>query len=128
MRQATQSFTEGTYDAVYIGVNEFKLRDYPEPCNGTGFAGTAGRAKAQMIVLMGWIILYEPSDKAILERILPLHLNTQMWKAVLESNALSRELAWQLWITLQKTPRRSCDSSNLSTTRPVKRLLQNGDF
>ncbi|MCH8494067.1 MAG: F0F1 ATP synthase subunit gamma, partial [Balneolales bacterium] len=31
--------------------------------------------------------IYEPSGKEILERIIPLHLNTQMWRAVLESNA-----------------------------------------
>jgi len=86
MRQATQSFTEGTYDAVYIGVNEFKS------------VITQNRVMEQVLPVQleeqstddsayGVDYLYEPSDKAILERILPLHLNTQMWKAVLESNA-----------------------------------------
>ena len=31
--------------------------------------------------------LYEPSSEEIVAQLLPLHLNMQLWKAVLESNA-----------------------------------------
>lgn len=86
MREATKQFEQSKYDAVYIGFNEFKS------------VISQNRVMQQVLPIQldnvnadenayGVDYIYEPSDKLILEKIIPLHLNTQMWRAVLESNA-----------------------------------------
>jgi F-type H+-transporting ATPase subunit gamma len=86
MREATKEFGEGTYDAVFVGFNEFKsvisqnrLVQQVLPIELDSIAEDENS--------YGVDYIYEPSDKEILERIIPLHLNTQMWRAALESNA-----------------------------------------
>ncbi|MCC5926313.1 MAG: ATP synthase F1 subunit gamma [Bacteroidetes bacterium] len=86
MRNAAKEFESAKYDAVFVGFNEFKS------------VISQNRVMQQVLPIQleevnddenayGVDYIYEPSDKEILERILPLHLNTQMWRAVLESNA-----------------------------------------
>lgn len=87
MRLATKEFAENTYDAVYIGVNEFvsvivQKRVMNQVLPVLVFEETAENSASSDIDY-----IYEPSPEAILDRIIPLHLNTQMWKSVLESNA-----------------------------------------
>lgn len=83
-RQSTEWFTTGSYDAVHIIYNEFKsviaqnrmleafLPVAPTVSNETNDSGE---------------YLFEPSSADLLNNVLPLHLNTQLWRAVLESNA-----------------------------------------
>jgi F-type H+-transporting ATPase subunit gamma len=85
MRTATQEFLNSEHDAVYLAFNEFKS------------VITQNRIMTQLLPLDvsyhdeagadNTNYIYEPSAKSILENIIPLHLNTQIWKATLESSA-----------------------------------------
>ncbi len=86
MAKATQQFVDGSYDEVFIAFNEFRsviaqnrkiekvLPIDPETISGDDSKETIE-------------YLFEPDSSAILDQLLPLHLNMQLWKAVLESNA-----------------------------------------
>lgn len=86
MAKATQQFVDGRYDEVFIAYNEFRsviaqnrkiekvLPIDPEAISGDDSKETID-------------YLFEPDSSAILDQLLPLHLNMQLWKAVLESNA-----------------------------------------
>tara|TARA_R100000908_G_scaffold65395_1_gene55574 strand:+ start:31661 stop:32488 length:828 start_codon:yes stop_codon:yes gene_type:complete len=90
MTTATAHFIAGDYDEVYIAFNEFKSviaqnRRVQKvlPLDPEKIANSkSGDASEQAIDY-----LYEPNSEAILDRLLPLHLNMQLWRAVLESNA-----------------------------------------
>ncbi|MEX0721720.1 MAG: ATP synthase F1 subunit gamma [Balneolaceae bacterium] len=90
MEAASKLFVKGTYDEVYIAYNEFKSVITQNkkvqkvlPIDSEKIAtADSGNASKQAIDY-----LYEPNSEAILEKLLPLHLNMQLWKAVLESNA-----------------------------------------
>jgi F-type H+-transporting ATPase subunit gamma len=83
-RQSTEWFMNGTYDAVHIVYNEFKsviaqnrmLESFLPVA-----PSTTGAATEQADYL------YEPTSADLMTNVLPLHLNTQLWRAVLESNA-----------------------------------------
>ncbi|MEP1150169.1 MAG: ATP synthase F1 subunit gamma [Balneola sp.] len=89
MESATADFVANTYDEVYIAFNEFRTViaqnrkiDKVLPIDPSSFnLQTEGDSKSSIDYI------YEPDSKAILDKLLPLHLNTQLWKAVLESNA-----------------------------------------
>tara|TARA_R110002049_G_scaffold1018_12_gene7565 strand:+ start:9572 stop:10393 length:822 start_codon:yes stop_codon:yes gene_type:complete len=89
MESATAEFVANTYDEVYIAFNEFKSVIAQNkkiekllPIDPSSFnSKTEGDSKSSIDYI------YEPDSKAILDKLLPLHLNTQLWKAVLESNA-----------------------------------------
>lgn len=82
-RVAVESFLKGKFDKVQIIVNEFRsivkqevvIRDFLPimPPN------SASKYTTEYI--------YEPSKEEILNTLLPRHLNTQIWRALLESNA-----------------------------------------
>jgi F-type H+-transporting ATPase subunit gamma len=83
-REATDLFLAGTYDEVYIIYNEFKsviaqnrMVESFLPVRAVESADTVDKTD----------YIYEPSAEEILKSLLPLHLNTQLWRAVLESNA-----------------------------------------
>ncbi len=85
MRTATSEFLNTKFDSVYLAYNEFKsvisqnrIMSQVLPLNVDSLA--SGEVEDVDYI-------FEPSTDAILESIIPLHLNTQMWKAVLESNA-----------------------------------------
>lgn len=92
MEKATEQFTNEEFDEVYIAFNEFKSviaqnRTIQKvlPIDTEKMAGTdsdSDNASEQSIDY-----LYEPNSEAILKELLPLHLNMQLWRAVLESNA-----------------------------------------
>lgn len=87
MQEIIVHFKSGGYDSVYLAYNEFKsviaqnriienvlpiepqsLLEDEEAENNIDY-------------------IYEPDVNAILDQLLPLHLNMQLWKAILESNA-----------------------------------------
>lgn len=83
-KQATELFLAGTYDAVHLIYNEFKsviaqnrMMESFLPVAPSSNGSTSDQAD----------YLYEPSSADLLTNVLPLHLNTQLWRAVLESNA-----------------------------------------
>lgn len=86
MNAATEAFIDGDYDEVYIAFNEFKSviaqnRKIEKvlPIDPELISDDASNETIDY--------LYEPNSSAILDQLLPLHLNMQLWKAVLESNA-----------------------------------------
>jgi F-type H+-transporting ATPase subunit gamma len=90
MESVTKKFVEGEFDEVYIAYNEFKSviaqnrkvqQVLPIDTEKIG-KNNSDNASEQAIDY-----LYEPNSQAILDRLLPLHLNMQLWRAVLESNA-----------------------------------------
>lgn len=90
MGKAIEEFSANTYDEVYIAFNEFKSVisqnrkvDKVLPIDpGSLVDSDSNDASKEAIDY-----IYEPNSEAILNRLLPLHLNMQLWKAVLESNA-----------------------------------------
>lgn len=85
MEKASEVFVDGSYDAVYIAFNEFKsviaqTRRIQKvlPIDPAELADEDNNSIEY---------IYEPDSEAILSRLLPLHLNIQLWRAVLESNA-----------------------------------------
>ncbi len=90
MELATEQFVKGTFDEVHIAYNEFKSviaqnRKVQKvlPIDTEKIANLESEDASQQAI----DYLYEPNSQAILDRLLPLHLNMQLWRAVLESNA-----------------------------------------
>lgn len=89
MSGVTEKFADGTYDKVLIAFNEFKsviaqnkIVETVLPIQTTGISETSSTG---MTVQTDYI--YEPDPETILDRLLPVHVNMQLWRAVLESNA-----------------------------------------
>jgi F-type H+-transporting ATPase subunit gamma len=86
MSAAIEGYSDGKYDKVLIAFNEFRtviaqnrLVDVVLPLNTESFDETSESDFIDYI--------YEPDAETILDEILPVHLNMQLWRAVLESNA-----------------------------------------
>lgn len=88
MREAIGLFKDGSFDRVYLCYNEFKSvisqNRIIEPV--LPIDPDLLLEDRESHDLKGEYI-YEPDVEAILDKLLPLHLNMQLWKAVLESNA-----------------------------------------
>jgi F-type H+-transporting ATPase subunit gamma len=90
MRLASDGFLNGKFDKVQIIVNEFRsivkqvvvVRDLL-PITPLADEASASASKDKGNVEY----IYEPSQQEILATLLPRHLNTQVWRALLESNA-----------------------------------------
>jgi len=84
-RTVVNGYLAGDYDRVEIIYNEFKSTSQQRIVTeqflpvGAGEAPAAGRRQPNY--------LYEPGQQAILEALLPRHLNFQIWRILLESNA-----------------------------------------
>lgn len=90
MTKAIEDFTSKKYDEVYIAYNEFKsvisqVRkiDKVLPIDPNNLISLEENNDSNVVNEY----IYEPDSKAILDMLLPLHLNMQLWKAALESNA-----------------------------------------
>jgi F-type H+-transporting ATPase subunit gamma len=86
MTTATEHFVAGDYDEVYIAYNEFRSviaqnRKIEKVLPIDPEAITGGDSVESIDYI------FEPDSSEILDQLLPLHLNMQLWKAVLESNA-----------------------------------------
>lgn len=82
MSQVRQSFEDGEYDVIYLVFNEFKS------------VIAQNRIITQLMPLQKPEIvqnqvyyLFEPSAEKMISRLLPLYLNNQLWKALVESYA-----------------------------------------
>jgi F-type H+-transporting ATPase subunit gamma len=89
MKSVISEFKGGIYDEVYIAYNEFqsviaqnRLIEKVLPIQPEALTDEDEEEQDEHIDY-----IYEPSTDAILQDLLPLHINMQLWKAVLESNA-----------------------------------------
>jgi F-type H+-transporting ATPase subunit gamma len=88
MSEVTEQFIKGKYDKVLVAFNEFKsvitqnrLVDEILPLKTDQFEEENSSSLNEIDYI------YEPDGQAILNQLLPVHLNMQLWRAVLESNA-----------------------------------------
>lgn len=87
MRDASAQFIQKEVDQVYLAYNEFKSviaqnRKVQQvlPIDASSLISDDASVDAIDYI-------YEPSPDVIIDELLPLHLNMQLWKAVLDSNA-----------------------------------------
>lgn len=88
MNKAVKDFLAGKFDQVYLAFNEFKS----VLAQNRVFESVLPIDPVQLVqdedIDEDHIdYIFEPSVDAILDDLLPLHLNMQLWRAVLESNA-----------------------------------------
>jgi F-type H+-transporting ATPase subunit gamma len=85
---ATEQFVKEYYDKVLIAFNEFKTvisqnrlieEELPIKTESIGEEEEESSTEKDYI--------FEPDPVSILDKLLPVHLNMQLWRAVLESNA-----------------------------------------
>ena len=87
MKSVVNDFKSGTFDEVKVAYNEFKsviaqnrLVESVLPIDpSTLVDGEEDISSTEYI--------FEPDVENILQKLLPLHLNLQLWRAILESNA-----------------------------------------
>jgi F-type H+-transporting ATPase subunit gamma len=86
--ECTDGFLKGEFDKVVVIYNEFKSviqqrivieQLLPIPPEETAPAATKPHSQVEYI--------YEPSSREIINALVPRHLNFQMWRILLESNA-----------------------------------------
>lgn len=92
MEKTSDQFVEGAYDQVLLVWNEFKsvisqIRTVRQvlPVDPDQLVRISGLEDDDSEGVIDY--LYEPDTEGILESLLPLYLNTQLWSALLESNA-----------------------------------------
>jgi len=90
MQEVTEKFVSGFYDKVVIAFNEFKtvisqnrLVETVLPIAVSELDDDEGSSQSGEIT----DYIYEPDVNTILDKILPVHVNMQLWRAVLDSNA-----------------------------------------
>lgn len=89
MKSVISEFKNGEYDEVYLAYNEFKsviaqnrLIEKVLPIEPDAVVDEEEQEQEEYIEY-----IFEPDVDSILRELLPLHINMQVWKAVLESNA-----------------------------------------
>ncbi|AXJ00472.1 ATP synthase F1 subcomplex gamma subunit [Cyclonatronum proteinivorum] len=80
-----KAFSEGTYDAVFLAFNEFKSVIAQNRIFTKLLPVTVEEADDDSADNIDYI--FEPNAAQILDNIIPLHINMQLWRALLESNA-----------------------------------------
>ncbi len=90
MKGIIKLFENGAFDAVYLGYNEFisvlsQNRNIEQvlPLDPASLLEEEEEGES----LEQGDYIFEPGADKILDKLLPLHLNMQLWKAILESNA-----------------------------------------
>ncbi len=89
MQEITEKFVSGYYDKVLIAFNEFKTvisqNRLVETVLPISVYDISGGDTDQTGEVADYI--YEPDVTTILDKILPVHVNMQLWRAILDSNA-----------------------------------------
>ena len=88
MNRVRKKFESGTYDNVFIAYNEFKSviaqnRKFYQVLP----ISVDEEQEKDLTPADGIDYIFEPDSETILDRIIPLHVNMQLWRALLESNA-----------------------------------------
>lgn len=88
MKGIIEDFKSGAFDEVNLAYNEFqsviiqnRIVESVLPIDSATLTGDDGHASSDKEYI------FEPGVDKILEKLLPLHLNLQLWKAILDSNA-----------------------------------------
>ncbi|MBN2732815.1 MAG: ATP synthase F1 subunit gamma [Balneolaceae bacterium] len=91
MKSVISEFKLGNYDEVHLAYNEFKsvisqnrLIEQVLPIDPSTLVDEDEKEDSEKEFID---YIFEPDIDSILEDLLPLHINMQVWKAVLESNA-----------------------------------------
>jgi F-type H+-transporting ATPase subunit gamma len=89
MQEATEKFVSGYYDKVVIAFNEFKTVISQNRLLETVLPIAVSELDSENSEPSREITdyIYEPDVTTILDKILPVHVNMQLWRAVLDSNA-----------------------------------------
>ena len=91
MKSVISEFKSGNYDEVHLAYNEFqsviaqnRLVEQVLPIDPSSLVDDKEKENSENKFID---YIFEPDVDSILEELLPLHINMQVWKAVLESNA-----------------------------------------
>jgi F-type H+-transporting ATPase subunit gamma len=85
VREVLEGYTKGEYDQVEIAYNEFKSMTTQKNSIDKFLPIPQDGVEIKAVTSADYI--YEPSDIAIVNAIVPKHLNFQLWRSLLESNA-----------------------------------------
>ncbi|ACF13342.1 ATP synthase F1, gamma subunit [Chloroherpeton thalassium ATCC 35110] len=94
VEKATELYLSGEVDKVHVIYNEFKNVVSPNLISEVFLpiapskkddAGSDAARQNKLVPIVDYI--YEPSPEAIINELVPKHLNTQLWRVLLESNA-----------------------------------------
>ncbi|MCB0283257.1 MAG: ATP synthase F1 subunit gamma [Calditrichaeota bacterium] len=86
-RTLITSYTSGKFDRVEIIYNEFKSAIQQNLMNEQFLPFIAEQEENESGKLQQTDYIYEPDINSILETVIPKHLNVQIWRVLLESNA-----------------------------------------
>jgi len=88
VREVLEGYAKGEYDQVEIAYNEFKSMTTQKNSIERFLPIAVDRhLPAHSPAGDGQLYIYEPSDIAIVNALVPKHLNFQLWRSLLESNA-----------------------------------------
>lgn len=88
MNRVRKTFQNGTYDNVIIAYNEFKSVIVQNRKFSTVLPISVEETEEKDLTAANGIdYIFEPDSDTILDQIIPLHVNMQLWRALLESNA-----------------------------------------
>jgi F-type H+-transporting ATPase subunit gamma len=87
MRDVLDGYTRGEYDRVEVMYNEFKTVAQSRIVIEQVLPIPRGVMQGDTSKAASTDYLYEPSDIAIVNALMPKHLNFQLWRVLLESNA-----------------------------------------
>lgn len=83
--EVAAAFKSGEYDSVYIAFNEFKSVIAQNRIFTKLLPVSVDKTEEDSFDNIDYI--FEPNPAQILDNIIPLHINMQLWRALLESNA-----------------------------------------
>ncbi len=85
VREVLEGYTKGEYDQVEIAFNEFKTMTVQKNTVEQFLPIPNEPLASEKVKVVDYI--YEPSDVALVNALVPKHLNFQLWRSLLESNA-----------------------------------------
>ncbi len=88
VKELLEGYEKGEFDKVEIVYNEFKSITQPRITTDQYLPIVAEENNHQTPASKSQVdYIYEPSSEAIMDALLPKHLNFQLWRVLLESNA-----------------------------------------
>lgn len=84
-RNLVSAFTSKKFDRIALIYNEFKSAIQQDVVNEQFLPFRVEEADTEKLASVDYI--YEPDIKSLLDTIIPKHLNIQIWRSLLESNA-----------------------------------------
>lgn len=114
MQQVQKKFQNGTYDTVIIAYNEFKSVIAQNRKFSPILPVSVEESEEKDLTAASEIdYIFEPDSDTILDRIIPLHVNMQLWRALLESNASEQGARMAAMDNATENAKEIIDSLNL---------------